>query len=94
MLKIDYDLILSRLQEKIQRFWPLSAQKILLIEQELDTKQGAPVFTRQGKYTSRGWTEWTQGFQYGSALQTTPDDAVFLEIGKTNTIEKMPIHVS
>ncbi len=25
--------------------------------------RGAPVFTRQGLYTTRGWTEWTQGFQ-------------------------------
>jgi len=22
----------------------------------------------RGKYTSRGWTEWTQGFQFGSAI--------------------------
>ena len=28
----------------------------------------SPVFTVKGRYTSKGWTEWTQGFQYGSAL--------------------------
>src|SRR5258708_12847409 len=28
----------------------------------------SPVFTVAGKYTSRGWTEWTQGFQFGSAI--------------------------
>ena len=27
-----------------------------------------PVFTVAGRYTARGWTEWTQGFQYGSAI--------------------------
>ena len=29
---------------------------------------GAPVFTVEGRYQARGWTEWTQGFQFGSAL--------------------------
>ena len=27
--------------------------------------QGSPVFTVRGQYAARGWTEWTQGFQYG-----------------------------
>ena len=26
------------------------------------------MFTVQGRYQARGWTEWTQGFQFGSAL--------------------------
>ncbi|HRZ91154.1 MAG TPA: glycosyl hydrolase, partial [Spirochaetia bacterium] len=29
---------------------------------------GAPVFTDAGRYTARGWTEWTQGFQFGMPL--------------------------
>jgi unsaturated chondroitin disaccharide hydrolase len=54
------------------------------------------VFTLKGKYTTRGWTEWTQGFQYGSALlqfDATSDER-FLEIGRRNTIERMATHVS
>ena len=49
-----------------------------------------------GRYTARGWTEWTQGFQYGSALlQFDATERVeFLEIGRRNTIEKMAPHVS
>ena len=27
------------------------------------SSDGAPVFTVDGRYTARGWTEWTQGFQ-------------------------------
>src|SRR4030095_2350817 len=44
----------------------------------------------------RGGTEWTQGFQYGSALlqfDATGDER-FLEIGRRNTIERMATHVS
>ena len=49
-----------------------------------------------GKYTARGWTEWTQGFQYGSAVLQfdATDQAEFLEIGRRNTVEKMAPHVS
>ena len=55
-----------------------------------------PVFTIEGKYTARGWTEWTQGFQYGSAVlqyDATGDEA-FLEIGRCGTVERMASHVS
>jgi hypothetical protein len=53
---------------QIERMFELSAQKILSIEKSWRLEKGTPVFTVKGKYTSRGWTEWTQGFQYGSAL--------------------------
>jgi len=46
----------------------LSAQKIRSIEKSWKPADGTPVFTVKGKYTSRGWTEWTQGFQFGSAI--------------------------
>ena len=54
------------------------------------------MFTVKGKYTSRGWTEWTQGFQFGSALlqfDATGEER-FLEIGRRKTIELMAPHVS
>ena len=40
------------------------------------------MFTVAGQYTTRGWTEWTQGFQFGSALLQfdATDDEQFLEI--------------
>ena len=46
--------------------------------------QGSPVFTVDGQYTSRGWTEWTQGFQFGSAILQfdATGDSEFLEIGR------------
>jgi hypothetical protein len=50
----------------------------------------------QGIYTSREWTEWTRGFQFGLALLQfdATGDPWFLEYGRKNTIDRMPIHVS
>ena len=83
-------------QKKLENFWKVSGQKILCIEDEFDTSQGAPVFTVNGKYASRGWTEWTQGFQYGSAIIQfdATGQSQFLEIGKKATLNKMAPHVS
>ncbi|HEX6227468.1 MAG TPA: glycosyl hydrolase [Chryseolinea sp.] len=95
-MKIDHQLTLSSLSASIDRFWELSGDKILAIEKNFDVKKGAPVFTVNGKYTTRGWTEWTQGFQYGSALlqYDAVGDKEFLDIGRTNTIERMAPHLT
>jgi len=42
------------------------------------------------------WTEWTQGFQYGSEIlqyDATGDES-FLEMGRRNTLEKMAPHIT
>jgi hypothetical protein len=73
-----------------------SGGKIIDIEKSWDPQQGTPVYTVNGKYTSRGWTEWTRGFQYGSAIlqYDATGDQEFLEIGRTATINHMATHVS
>ena len=45
---------------------------------------GAPVFTVNGRYTARGWTEWTEGFQFGSSLLQfdATGERAFLELGR------------
>src|SRR5881296_2586912 len=94
--EIDNKITPKRLLPKIERLWELSAQKILSIEKTWKPGKGTPVFTVKGRYTTRGWTEWTQGFQFGSALlqfDATGDER-FLEIGRRNTIERMATHVS
>ncbi len=77
-------------------FWECSGKKIKSIANSYDESKGAPVFTVQGKYTTRGWTEWTQGFQYGSALlqYDATGNEEFLAMGRKSTIEKMASHVS
>jgi len=96
MININHTLTLADLAKKLPRFWELSGQKIVHIEKEFDTAKGAAVFTEKGKYTSRGWTEWTQGFQYGSAILQfdATGDNWFLDYGRKNTVEKMAPHLS
>jgi len=95
-IKIDPRLTPQKLVPAIERMFELSAQKILNLEKIWKPADGTPVFTVKGQYTSRGWTEWTQGFQYGSALLQfdATGDEQFLEIGRHNTIERMATHVS
>lgn len=95
-IRIDSKLTPQKLVPQIERVFELSAQKILSIEKTWKPDQGTPVFTVKGKYTSRGWTEWTQGFQYGSALLQfdAMGDERFLEIGKRGTVKFMASHVS
>lgn len=95
-MKLDHSISLERVAQQLPRFWELSGQKIKSIESTFDTQKGAPVFTEKGIYVTRGWTEWTQGFQFGSAIlqfDATGDDT-FLEIGRKNTIEKMAPHLT
>src|SRR6266516_5150330 len=94
--KIDFKLTPQRLVPQIERLFELSAQKILSIEKTWKPEHGTPMFTVKGKSSTRGWTEWTQGFQFGSALlqfDATGDER-FLEIGRRNTVERMATHVS
>ena len=96
MLKIDFGLDAAQLSPKIRRLWELSANKVRSIERSADPTKGAPVFTVAGQYTSRGWTEWTQGFQYGSALLQfdATDDREFLDLGRRKTLERMAAHLT
>ena len=96
MLKIDYGLAPSALDAKMKRFWDLSAAKIRAIEKSWDPSKGSPVFTVAGKYTTRGWTEWTQGFQFGSSILQfdATGEREFLELGRSRTVERMAVHLT
>jgi hypothetical protein len=95
-IRIDTTLTPAALVPRIERLFELSAGKILSLERTWKPAEGAPVFTVQGRYTSRGWTEWTQGFQYGSALLQfdATGDRRCLEMGRRGTVERMATHVS
>jgi unsaturated chondroitin disaccharide hydrolase len=81
---------------KIDRVFELSAQKIRSIEHSWGPADGSPVFTVAGRYRARGWTEWTQGFQFGSALLQfdATGEREFLELGRSRTVERMASHVT
>ena len=91
MIRTDDDLSPADLLSAISKMWEASAPKLLSIEETCPPGAGAPVFTVNGKYTAKGWTEWTQGFQYGSALlqfDATDEDS-FLELGRDRTRDVM-----
>src|SRR5262245_18615525 len=96
MIDLESASSLSTLAPKLRRVFDLSAAKIHSIEQGWSESSGSPVFTVNGKYTSRGWTEWTQGFQFGSAILQfdATDDREMLEIGRLRTVSVMAPHVS
>lgn len=96
MIKVNADLKTNDLAGLINNFWNLSGEKIELIRKNYDLSKGTPVYTVKGKYTTRGWTEWTQGFQFGSAIlqYDGTGDKNFLDYGRTQTIAFMAPHIS
>jgi unsaturated chondroitin disaccharide hydrolase len=96
MIKINPDLKPSDLSRKLKTLWKLSAEKIHLIEKSYDPSKGSPVFTSKGMYTTRGWTEWTQGFHYGSVIlqyDVTGENSL-LALARKKTVEVMAPHIS
>lgn len=95
-MQIDMSMKPGDLESKLDRFFDLANKKIRNIDATWDPNQGTPVFTVRGKYTTRGWTEWTQGFQFGCAIlgfEATGENDL-LQIGKTGTVERMASHVT
>ena len=95
-MKIDSSLTAQHLRPGVRALFENAAPKIRSLNRDWDPAKGAPVFTSNGKYTSRGWTEWTQGFQFGSALLQfdATNDAEFLEIGRDRTLGVMAPHIT
>ncbi|HSD29445.1 MAG TPA: glycosyl hydrolase [Vicinamibacteria bacterium] len=96
MIRIDDGLRPQDLEGALRRLWSLSAEKVLALEKAWDPAAGSPVFTVAGRYTARGWTEWTQGFQFGSVLLQfdATGDRSFLDLGRSRTLERMAPHLT
>lgn len=96
MIRIHDSLQPFDLATKVRRVFEASAPKIWSIDQDDVPGAATPVYTVQGKYTARGWTEWTQGFVYGSAVlqfDATGDEA-FLQLGRDKTVARMAHHIT
>jgi len=96
MIKLDSAPTLDALKPKLDQFFGLAKQKVESIDCEYDDAKGSPVFTVGGKYTTRGWTEWTEGFRYGISIlhfDATGDEAS-LKSGRDRTVSAMASHVS
>jgi len=95
-MKIDTSVTPKDLLPRVNELFELSGIKILAIDRRWKPESGTPVFTVKGKYTTRGWTEWTQGFRFGSALLQfdAGEDEQFLDRGIQGTLQTMATHVS
>jgi hypothetical protein len=96
VIKLDRKLTPIDLLPRLERFWSRSAECIDAVERSCPLGSASPVFTVGGRYTSQGWTEWTQGFQFGSALlqfDATGEER-FLELGRERTVAVMAPHVT
>ena len=95
-MKIDHQLNASALTPALQKFWQLSGDKLNLTHRDYDPARGAPVFTVAGKYTARGWTEWTEGFLYGSDFLQfdATGDTAHAARAERYTVARMASHVS
>lgn len=95
-MQIDTNLKPTDLAASLKRFWTLSGSKIAMIDRDYDATRGSPVFTINGQYTTRGWTEWTQGFQHGAAVLQfdATDERAFLQMARQGTLADMAPHVS
>jgi unsaturated chondroitin disaccharide hydrolase len=96
MIRSDPRLTPADLLPSARLLFELSGRKILKLHHRWDPTAGTPVFTVAGKYTARGWTEWTQGFQFGSALlqfEATGEEW-FLHLARAATVDLMAPHVS
>ena len=96
MIEIQRDLTPADLQPRLERLFELAGGKIENLYHSWNPAEGAPVFTVNGQYTARGWTEWTQGFQFGSALlqYDVTGQEHFLEMGRRQTLNHMAGHVT
>ncbi len=95
-MRIDTTLTPASLLPAIRRMWEASAGKILSIDAAMAGSKGAPVHTVAGRYQPRGWTEWTRGFEYGSALlqfDATGEER-FLALALERIPVGMPAHVT
>ena len=86
----------SDLAPAIQRALQLAAVKTLTLERRWKASDGAPVITVAGRYTARSWTQWTQGFQYGSSLlcfELTGEQEL-LQVARRHVVQDMAEHVT
>ncbi len=95
-MKIDPALTPQHLESAALRVFHAARPKVASLHARWNVTDGAPVFTVHGRYTARGWTEWTQGFQFGSSilLFDALGDEEALARGRTATLQHMAAHVS
>jgi unsaturated chondroitin disaccharide hydrolase len=95
-VKIDHTITPLDLLPSIRQLWDVSGSKIVSIHRTMDRSKGSPVHTVAGRYQPRGWTEWTQGFELGSAILQfdATGEQSFLDLGMKGIRAEMPAHIT
>jgi hypothetical protein len=95
-MKIDYAVAPLDLLPAIRQLWEISAIKIDSIDRTMDRGGGSPVHTVAGRYQPRGWTDWTQGFEFGSAILQfdATGEQRFHDLAIQRIRAEMPAHIT
>ena len=95
-MKIDNTITYASLSSQLEDAFEVAARATRNLRDAWDPSRGAPVFTVEGAYTARGWTEWTQGFQFGNALYLfdATGDREMLRYGRDATVQFMHPHLT
>lgn len=95
-MNIDSTLDVGAVARDARRVWALSGDKLRRLYRRWPANAGAPVFTVRGQYAAHGWTDWTRGFQHGSALLhfDATGDVEFLAVGRQGTHHDMANHTA
>jgi unsaturated chondroitin disaccharide hydrolase len=95
-MKIDTKLKIADLAKPVIRALDLAGRKARALDKSWDPSKGTPVFTIRGQYTTRGWTEWTQGFQDGLPLLAfdATNETDLLAFAREHTLNRMAAHVT
>ena len=96
MIRTENAPSLEEVAKKINKVSETATRATELLRASWDPSKGAPVYTEAGRYATRGWTEWTQGFQFGNALYLfdLTGNEEMLKFGKEGTLQQMATHVS
>jgi unsaturated chondroitin disaccharide hydrolase len=95
-MKVSSELSVADLSPAIKQLFELATEKTMRLSRRWDPAAGAPVVTAAGKYVSRNWTQWTQGFAYGNAIlcYDISGQPELLELGRNSTVERMAEHIT
>ncbi len=86
----------DQLKSMIDDVAAIAHEKAAALKASYPLDSGSPVFTIDGQYTSRAWTEWTQGFRCGMPILVgeLAGDSELIEQGKQLTLRLMPEHLT
>jgi unsaturated chondroitin disaccharide hydrolase len=90
------ELSIAELTQPVEHLFEVASEKTLRLNRRWKASDSGPVFTIEGVYGAIGWTQWTQGFQYGNALIIfeATGNTDLLRVGVNGTRESMTEHLS